>query len=292
MDTEVLTRTAIPVVVIAIGGVLLYVPRTRTCGRLACFLGAQTGMGLYMKQVLSGSVVSPGKMGMPAPFFVTAVQQVVGFTIMMLLWPASQLTSTLHYKPRQLESLAQWFAVVLFSLSFAMNIALNNYSVALIPISVNLIIRSCFPLPTWIAQQVTSWCTGDDSKKDIHLTDLTFMLLGCVFAALAVFAKTRSLGVDSAECKNLVSGVIVCVVSLFSGALSLALAGVLGTSLKLNEFDTVIYMSVPTTVLLIGPIFLIHHPVAWEGEGAMTDWSVTQEVERTSPSIIGFVAFS
>lgn len=290
MDADLLSRCAPPAIALAAGAVLLVPEGTQTAGRLLCFLGAQTGMTLYMKQVLSSQVVSEGRHGLPAAFAVTGLQQLTGFAIMMCWIAASRLTPY-RYVPKQLHSRTDVFAVLMFSLAFTANIALNNYSVSLMPISVNLIIRSCFPLPTFLAQKLVSWYTRDMKSKDSSPLELSLMLLGCLFAVIAVIAKTKSLGVHDSESQSLVWGVIVCVISCFAGSANLVLAGMMGSTLKLNEFDTVIYTALPAAALLLVPMSL-RHPVHWGGGSQMTDWEILAEVVEVNPGVLWLAVLS
>ncbi|CAK0819080.1 unnamed protein product, partial [Prorocentrum cordatum] len=126
-------------------------------------------------------------------FAVTGLQQLTGFVLMMA-WMALSRCTPYRYVPKKLTSRTDYLAVLLFSCAFTANIALNNYSMALIPISVNLIIRSCFPLPTFLAQKLVSWCTKDGKSQDSSLVELSLMLFGCFCACVAVVAKTQSSG--------------------------------------------------------------------------------------------------
>ncbi|CAK0819081.1 unnamed protein product, partial [Prorocentrum cordatum] len=210
-------------------------------------------------------------------FAVTGLQQLTGFVLMMA-WMALSRCTPYRYVPKKLTSRTDYLAVLLFSCAFTANIALNNYSMALIPISgarradqtssstrgssptpsapeeardkrdpnvvsyengatkhepnkvnydggstspttaatVNLIIRSCFPLPTFLAQKLVSWCTKDKAK-DSSLVELGLMLLGVLCACIAVIAKMKSSGTLASESRNLVWGVTVCVISCFAG---------------------------------------------------------------------------
>jgi hypothetical protein len=186
-----------------------------------------------------------------------------------------------------------YIAVLLFSVAFTANIALNNYSMALIPISVNLIIRSCFPLPTFLAQKLVSWCTREGRTKDSSLVELALMLCGVLCACVAVVAKTRSSGTVASESRNLAWGVTVCVISCFAGSTNLVLAGMMGSSLKLNEFDTVIYTALPAAALLTAAMS-IPHSVPWGEDGAtrLTDWEILEEVLDSNGSVLILAALS
>merc|ERR1719171_1318763 len=141
----------------------------------------------------------------------------------MLGWMVVSRFTSQVYTPKLLKSRTDVVAVLLFSVCFTANIALNNYSVSLIPISVNLIIRSCFPLPTFLAQKLVSWYTRDTKAKDSTCAELSLMLLGCLCACIAVIAKTRSSGSMDSESRSLVFGVFVCVISCFAGSTNLVL---------------------------------------------------------------------
>lgn len=290
MDPELVNRCAMPAVALALGGCLLLMERTKTAGRLLCFLGAQTGMTLYMKQVLSNQAISDGRRGFPAAFAVTVLQQLTSFVLMMGWIILSRLTPY-RYTPKQLSSRSDLIAVFLFSLAFTANIALNNYSVSLMPISVNLIIRSCFPLPTFLAQKLLSWYTRDTRAKDSSPLELSLMLLGCLCACVAVVARTEAAGAAAGESQNLLWGVTVCVISCFAGSANLVLAGMMGSTQKLDEFDTVVYTALPAVLLLLVPMS-IPHTVHWDGGTRMTDWEILSEVMESAPGVVHLAALS
>ncbi|CAE8626048.1 unnamed protein product [Polarella glacialis] len=273
-------------------------------GKLTIYFGAQTGMNLYMKAVLSHSIVDgKGSLlnnvelhhnleGVPAAFALTALQQVTAFFLFMVYIGLSHMFSSNPYTPKKLKDSREWFAVILFSLSFTLNIALNNFSMSLISLSVNLIIRSCLPLSTFISQQVAARCTGE-KIKDCKLLEIALMLMGVTCAAVAVIAKTKAAAEGpqvAGQNDDLVYGVTICILSLFSGSINLALAGVLGTSVSLNSLDTTVYMAVPATLFLIPVVFFYQHPIKnqeWQlvmgGRSQLTDWEVFSEVCRLSP---------
>merc|ERR1719277_1393510 len=245
-----------------------------------------------MKEVLSNQAISEGKRGFPAAFAVTGLQQLTGFVLMMA-WMALSRCTPYRYVPKKLTSRMDYIAVFLFSVAFTANIALNNYSMALIPISVNLIIRSCFPLPTFLAQKLVSWCTREGRAKDSSLVELALMLFGVLCACVAVVAKTRSSGTVAGESKHLVWGVTVCVISCFAGSTNLVLAGMMGSTLNLNEFDTVIYTALPAAALLTAAMS-IPHSVPWGEDGAttLTDWEILREVLDSNWSVLILAALS
>ncbi|CAK0791701.1 unnamed protein product, partial [Prorocentrum cordatum] len=289
MDVEVINRCAIPAATLAAGGLLLMSEHSKTAGRLLCFCGAQTGMNLYMKHVLSHQAISEGRDGFPAACAVTGLQQLTGFALMVAWMGVSRFTSY-QYVPKRLNSRMDYIAVFTFSCAFIANIALNNYSVSLMPISVNLIVRSCFPLPTFFAQKLASWCTGERAK-DSSTLELSLMLFGCFCASLAVFAKMQSADTVGSDHKNLAWGVIVCVISCFAGSSNLVLAGMMGTNLKLNEFDTITYSALPAAVLLMPAMFISHY-VHWDDGVMLTDWEILREVWELNPSVVYLAALS
>merc|ERR1719277_2048208 len=245
-----------------------------------------------MKEVLSNKTISEGKRGFPAAFAVTGLQQLTGFFLMMAWMVISRFTPY-PYVPKKLSSRMDYIAVLLFSAAFTANIALNNYSMALIPISVNLIIRSCFPLPTFLAQKLVSWCTREGKSQDSSLVELSLMLFGCFCACVAVVAKTQSSGTLASESRHLVWGVTVCVISCFAGSTNLVLAGMMGSTLNLNEFDTVIYTALPAAALLTAAMS-IPHAVPWGEDGAttLTDWEILREVLDSNWSVLILAALS
>merc|ERR550532_2603983 len=90
--------------------------------------------------------------GCPVGFALTAMQQFVSFFCFLILFAA--LYATPHkIKPKRISSMKEVVSIVIFGCVFAMNIALNNFSLGYVSIAVNLIIRSCLPLTTFLSQQ-------------------------------------------------------------------------------------------------------------------------------------------
>lgn len=285
-------QVAIPLCALAVGSLLLASGLQESMGKLAVYFGAQTGMNIYMKIVLSHAVVSESRTGLPAPFGVTALQQVTAFALFALLVLLSHMVDR-PYRLRMLKTRRQWLAVALFSSSFVLNIGLNNYSLSLIPISINLIIRSCLPLSTLACQTTLGRLVGHDSNVGATRQELGLMVMGVICAMVAVAAKRESSRRDPHEFNpHFELGVVVCCVSILSASMNLALAGVLGASLGLNPLDTAVYMAWPSVLLLAGPIFLLQHPVSWPGAGSVTDWQVINEVWELSEGTIGLAALS
>merc|ERR1719433_2609336 len=106
-----------------------------------------------MKAVLSDAIVSEleNLKGVPAPFALTAIQQIVSF-FLFVFWMLVSFPTKCRYTPKVLWTWSEWSKVGMFALAFTGNIALNNYGIQLLPLSVNLIIRSCIPAATIIVQ--------------------------------------------------------------------------------------------------------------------------------------------
>lgn len=264
-----------------------------TAAIVLIYFGAQTGMNLYMKGVLSKVVVDEedGLRGIPIGFLLTAIQQFVG----LLCFCGFVLGGTIMksgYQVKRLTTTKQYLSIVLFSFAFAANIGLNNFSLSLVAISINLIIRSCLPLSTAISQILVGKAMGQDVGSPIPPVEWLMMVIGVACAGLATYAK--SMGTSSAEeSASLVLGVTVCVASIFSGALNLVLAGVLGKQEKLNPLDTTCYMALPAGLALMFPSMLVSHPMAkWPGFPNMTDWEVLGEVLSRNPMALTPVFFS
>jgi len=76
---------------------------------------------------------------------------------------------------------------------------------------------------------------------------------------------------------------VTCCASVLAAAFNLVLAGVLGTRGRLNALDITMYMSLPSALFLLPPIFFVPHPAQWPGADAVTDWQVWKMVATLSP---------
>jgi len=287
MEDQLAKEVAIPVAAFVVGAALLGSGKsTGAASKLAMFFGAQAVMNLYMKDVLSMAVVSDGQgfYGVPAAFGVTAIQQLVAFALFGVGYLVLRPTPC-AYTPQRLSTPAQVSAVLLFSLSYALDIALNNYSLELLPLSVNLIIRSLLPLATFVSQVVGSHCAGERCKP-VRPVELLLMFAGVLCTVAVAVAKSHSEDLGRGESEDLIFGAFVCVLSIFAGAINLAMAGILGTSVALSPLDTTIYMSAPAMLFLLVPTFAYRHPVGWPGHGLMTDWEVLAEVFALNPGVL------
>jgi len=259
------------------------------------YFGAQSFMNVYMSWLMrksvviakgttieeTGKVVGKDLTGFPAGFALTALQQVISFAVFIVYFACVYFTPY-KYVPKQLNSKFEVFCVIIFGFVFCMNIALNNFSLSLISIAVNLIIRSCLPLTTFLSQQGLSMCNLFP-KKPFKILELILMCIGVMCAGIFTWASLQAKGGGKkGEDKGamlLLIGVLVCIASLLCGSLNLALAGVLGTSVHLNPMDTVAYMAVPATIFLLPFIMFLQKPVPGEwpkvfGKDTATDMEI------------------
>jgi len=274
------TLQAFPSVLAIVVGVLSYYRLGRpNLGASLIYFGAQTGMNLYMKSVLSKIVVDAeaGLVGLPIGFLMTVIQQLVALALVYGFVLLSRFHPQGGYEPRKLRTTKEKLVLLIFSLTFAMNIGLNNFSLSLLAISTQQTIRSCMPLTTAITQVVLGARAGGLATRP-SLQEWFFMVLGVSCAAFGVFVRTAG-GDAMVENTSVRLGVCCAIFSTFSGALNMVLAGVLGASLKLNPLDTTFYMALPASVILLLPAVLVPHPMTnWRGFTSMTDMQVLEEV--------------
>jgi len=291
-DNKILQEAMIPIGAFIAGGLLLLFQQT-AAGLLALYFGGQAGFTLYMKVVLSNNVVSEqlGIKGVPAGFLVTAIQQVIAFLILSVIVLVLWFTPW-AYTPRKLTNAKEVACVLLFSFSFALNIGLNNFSLSMLAISLNMIIRSCVPLVTLVLQQMMGPCV-DGVAGNVKVLEVLLMCAGVACAGLATFAESHG-SHKAGESGNLMLGILTCSLSDVAGALNLILASIFGSLLqpKLNPIDTIFYMAVPCGLFLLPVSYLMVHPVDWPGFGQLSDAQVLSKVMELSPVTIGWVLFS
>lgn len=288
-DGSVLNQLAVPICALVLGVLFHLCERGKTVGKLLIYFGSQTCMNIYVKSVLNNAVVDDGLKGIPASFFVTLSQQVISGVLFFLLLMSSRLVGR-PYTPRRLTSRLDYVAVVCFSMAFALNIGLNNFSLSMIPLSINLVIRACLPLSTLLSQQLLGPLFGEP-RKPINCMELLFMIIGVSCAGMVVLCDYQKPSIGG----NFMLGVLSAVGSVFSGAINMVLAGLLGTSLKMNPLDTTGYMSVPSSLFLLPIVFFMVHPVAssWDKTifpSPATDWQVIEKVMEVNPSRLILVA--
>mmetsp|Transcript_31492 Transcript_31492/g.98927 ORF Transcript_31492/g.98927 Transcript_31492/m.98927 type:complete len:451 (-) Transcript_31492:64-1416(-) len=291
----------IPIVGLIVGAVMMQFPKVNTVGKLVLYFGAQSFMNIYMGWVMRTNVtVAAGNFtfqgrnvtltedltGCPAGFALTAFQQVVSFIVFMIFFSAAYYTPY-KYVPKTLNTTCEMVTVVIFGCVFALNIALNNFSLGYICVAVNLIIRSCLPLTTFLSQQVLAMFKLYPFKPCV-IKEISLMVIGVMCAGVFTMAKIMS-NDKKKESENMILGCVVCLASLLCGSLNLALAGVLGET-KLNVFDTVAYMAIPATLFLAPIAFFVEKPVpgAWKevfDKDRMTDFEIlmsTWSLNRTT----------
>merc|ERR1719277_1627781 len=141
-----------------------------------------------MKVVLCNSMVSQElhMRGFQAPLVLTAMQQLVGFCLLALGILVSQLTPW-PYKPQAIVSKDQALAVMALAVCFTLNIALNNFSLSLLDMSVNVMIRSLSPLTSLLLQLCFRHWFSDG--VDTRPAKIGIMLLGVIFAMVVVVTK-------------------------------------------------------------------------------------------------------
>lgn len=264
-----------------IGGFALYFAGgPETPAILSIYFGAQTGMNLFMKNLLSKIVVDEeeGLKGVPIGLLLTAIHQFMGLIFFGFCWFGSRVLSLDFVQVAKIER-NEWASVLLFSLAFAANIGLNNFSLSLVAISINMIIRSCLPLSTAILQAFM----GKEQKSNLNQKQWVFMLTGVICAGIASWAKSHT---NSEESAALSLGVSITVASIFAGAANMVMAGNIK---RLSAFDKVCYMSGPAGLALFTASLFTLHPVSqWPNHpDMMTDWQILKEVVSRNPSILG-----
>ena len=273
------------------GGLILHALGVGEAAILMVYCGAQAGMNLYMKSVLSETMVDEKLQGIPIGFLLTSIQQFVAFAAFAAFVLFSHLAGR-GYKPKPLRTAKEVLMVIGFSMAFAVNIGLNNFSLSLLAISVNVIIRACLPLATAVTDVAVKACMGHGCRSPISKWQWVLMVLGVISAAVASYSKKPPQG----ESEDFVLGLCSGVGSLFAAALNMVLAGVLCS--RLNSVDTTCYMALPAGLTMLLPALYTTHAVTkWPGLEPMTDWEVFQEVwERNSWALVpvflsGFLAF-
>merc|ERR1712127_931387 len=293
---------------LVIGAVMMQVQSIATAGKLVLYFGAQSFMNIFMGWVLgthvtvpkgtvvNGEALEKDLTGCPAGFALTAMQQIVSFVVFCIYFGAVYFTPY-RYVPKPLNTPFEVFCVVVFGCVFALNIALNNFSLGYISIAVNLIIRSCLPLTTFLSQQGLAMFNLYPFKPCKAL-EISLMVAGVICAGVFTLAQimASSASGHSSEAGNQILGVAMCIASLLCGSLNLALAGVLGET-KLNVFDTVAYMALPATLFLLPIACFVQKPVPglWPHvfqKDTMSDWEILVGVWGLNKSTMAWLFLS
>merc|ERR1719414_319189 len=285
---------------------MMSVPRVATVGKLVLYFGAQSFMNIFMGWVFHINVIVPqgvminGKQlpepvhGAPVGFALTAMQQVISLLCFIVLFACLYYTPY-RITPKTINSKSELLSICVFGCVFALNIALNNFSLGYISIAVNLIIRSCLPLTTFLSQQGLA-VFGLYPFKTWKVLEISLMVAGVFCAAAFTVAKIMGSAEHGHSSSNMVLGVLMCIASLLCGSLNLALAGVLG-EMKLSVYDTVASMSVPATLFLLPFAVFLQKPVPGEwpavfGLDHASDWQILQKVYVISPKTFALFALS
>merc|ERR1712137_971872 len=110
------------------------------------------------------------------------MQQIVSFVVFCIYFVAVYFTPY-RYTPKQLNTKFEVFCVIVFGCVFALNIALNNFSLGYISIAVNLIIRSCLPLTTFLSQQGLALFNLYPFKP-CKVLEISLMVIGVICAGV------------------------------------------------------------------------------------------------------------
>merc|ERR1712130_302961 len=165
-----------------------------------------------------GETVQEDLTGLPAGFALTALQQIISFAVFVVGFGIYYIVQRVRiggndydgYFPKILDSRFEVFCVFIFGFVFCMNIALNNFSLSLISIAVNLIIRSCLPLTTFLSQQGLAMCNLFP-KKPFRLLEIVLMCIGVTCAGVFTWA---SLQAEGKETKNSDKGVMLLLIGV------------------------------------------------------------------------------
>jgi len=315
LESDTLKPFIIPVLGLLIGAGMMSAkkPMIATVGKLVLYFGAQSFMNIYMGWVFhinvivpagtlipfpngtdGGTILTEAVRGAPVGFALTAMQQVISLGCFIILFCCLYYTP---YKimPKKITSTNEVISICIFGCVFALNIALNNFSLGYISIAVNLIIRSCLPLTTFLSQQGLAKF-GLYTEKPCKPLEIGLMVCGVFCAAAFTMAKIMGAGKTGGSSSNMVLGVVACIASLLCGSLNLALAGVLG-EMKLSVYDTVAYMSLPATLFLLPIAMFWQKPVPgmWPevfGAPVATDLEILKKVASLSPHTFGLFALS
>lgn len=266
----VLVRVCFPLCGCFVGAACILAGR-RTSGLIAVYFGVNTGFSLYTKFLL---------MLVPAPFVITALQQVVSVTVLLLALLLLAPTPWAFW-PRSLTSWSEVLAILIFALAFAANIGLNNFSLSLLPVSMNLTIRSCLPLVALVAQVLWSPVSR---RSTVERAEVALVLVGTACACLAAWAKGEASAASPVvfEVRHYFCGIFFCFLSVVAAAVMLVLADILGSRMAFSPLDTTWYMSLPAALFLIPAAAFCHHPTDWSTLTDPTDFEVLRLI--VSPS--------
>eukprot|EP00928_Gymnodinium_smaydae_P012164 TRINITY_DN14422_c0_g1_i2.p1 TRINITY_DN14422_c0_g1~~TRINITY_DN14422_c0_g1_i2.p1 ORF type:complete len:278 (-),score=23.30 TRINITY_DN14422_c0_g1_i2:49-882(-) len=173
---------------------------------------------------------------------------------------------------------------------FCGNIALNNFSLSLLDLSSNLVIRSFAPVTTLILQVTMGECLRLHFKRMPSFRSTCFLIFGvlCGMVAICIKAWNQS-SIESAHYRY---GVVVCSGSLIAASLELIVVRKLGDASRLNPLDTILHMTIPCACLLCIPVLTYSHAVQWTGYSPMTDLQIIGVALSNNRHVFGYVAVS
>jgi len=282
-----------PTLSLAVGLGLMIFSTFSRAGLLFAFFGGQGFMKLFMKACLSSYVVStPAHLvGFPAPFLVTAAQQVVGFITLSTGDCIMRQCGCTGVRSLILSSKSRYMILGSLAVAFTLNIGLNNLSLSLLDINVNMVLRSCTPAVSMLGDKLLCLCFPAvfASQQTASSWSKSLAVLMLVFgSANAVWSMSD---VKAAQTQNFKFGVLVCVLSIIAWWLEIVLTGLLSAQHELNPASNVLWMGVPAACLLLIPAIAARHPSTWSPDW-MTDFEVASVAARWSYSCFGLALFS
>jgi len=249
------------------------------------YVSFQAIMNLYMKFITSTIFIAPGLSGIPAPFLVTGLQQLVALILFLLAMKARRIPV---FK-RPSWTWREYALIFSLSVAFSLNMGFNNLSMAFIPLSVHQVIRACMPLATAVLQKLVG------RNLDASPLEWFVMLAGVCCAMGSVFAKVEG---QLALGGSFIFGACVCFCSVFCGAIDLVLKQAVKADLQLSPMSAMGYMAFPTFVLLTLPGCFWQHPAppAWVSQlsitATLTDLDIAAKALELRPAVLGFAALS
>jgi len=174
--------------------------------------------------------------------------------------------------------------ILLLATSFSFNIGLNNYSLSMLDLSVNLMVRSMAPLLTHSMELGLQRFHGALTRATI-IEEMCLLLTGCACAVIVASCKHSSLA-HPEDGHRFYFGLFVCVSSLFAAAVELLLVHRIRAKMQFSPFDMVLYMALPVCAILLVPIVFAKHHVAWNGHEPTTDFRVLTEAASANSGVI------
>jgi len=204
------------------------------------WLALNLGLNYYNKWVLSET-------DFRFPFFLTLVNKSVGLCVAI---------TALFFKeglPKPQDLAAQFSRPIVhaYGVMTALNIGMNNWSLLLITLTLNQIIKATIPLPTALLSKLV-----EGKTFSWHLYGSMAVLVGGV-----VMSSVGAFGAEP------VLGIVVCLISVLStAAWNVTSAVLMQTGVKLDAVS-VLFVSGPTCIATLLFFFLIPLPAFSESNG-------------------------